>query len=736
MDRRRYLALCAAGLGSLAGCATDSREAVTDEPTATLGDASPSPDVPPLDGTWRSYQHDAANTGATDDPGPADDPVERWRRATTTGAPAASPAAVDGAFVVVTDTGVVYARDAADGAVRWTAPRTVTTAVAPVAAGETVVVADGRTLLGIGVDTGTDRWTTTLEESVIGLASAAGRVVATTPSGVRSFAPADGAAQWRRTTEEAVVTAPAVGDGTVAVGLAAGGVVAIDATTGRRRWGSSAETEPAFAPAAGNDRVYLAAGSRLIVFDAGSGDRRWDYRTDYPIASAPAVDGDGVYVASLDGDADPRTGTPPRDGDGTRTPAPTDTRWFAAELVALAPDGSERWHAEVTETYNFTSGPPDHLPLVLADDRLIVGLGGRLRAVDAATGDALWTATAGGVAPATTAGVVSTGVRGIDIEDGAVRWRFEAGGGVSPPAVVDNTVYVGSDDSYLYALAADTGAIEWAALTDGPVRATPAVEGDAVYVGTLEGTLYAFDRDDGSERWSVDVGGQVRSPVVRDGTVYVGNFSSAVTAVDAADGTEAWRTEAERTEGGQFVALEVAVDGESVYAGANGDLRAFDATDGSERWRATARERPVVQSPPVVGDEHVLVNMGESVRAFDPADGTERWTGATGGSNHPPVVRDGTVYAPGDGAVSAFDAADGTRRWRTGVGGDLALAAGEAAVYGRGHETPLLALDPSDGRELWRHGGFMATTPAAVADDYLFVGDETGAVRAVGPDPG
>jgi hypothetical protein len=50
-----------------------------------------------------------------------------------------------------------------------------------------------------------------------------------------------------------------------------------------------------------------------------------------------------------------------------------------------------------------------------------------------------------------------------------------------------------------------------------------------------------------------------------------------------------------------------------------------------------------------------------------------------------------------------------------------------------GLDTPLLALDPSDGSELWRHGGFDGTTSPALAGDYLFVGDETGRVRAIGP---
>jgi outer membrane protein assembly factor BamB len=409
--------------------------------------------------------------------------------------------------------------------------------------------------------------------------------------------------------------------------------------------------------------------------------------------------------------------------------------YFGSEVVALSPaDGAVQWRVELTAAYNFTSGPPARLPLVRADGRLIVGLDGTLRAFDAASGDERWTVRGVGVRPVATGGVVSTGTVGLDLEDGSVRWRFQSSDSVSPPSVVDNTVYVGSDDTYLYALAANAGTVEWAGRTDGPVRAAPAVGEDAVYVGTLDGTLHAFDREDGSERWQFDVGGQVQPPALYDGTVYVGNFSPTITAVDAATGTERWRTRADRDQGGQqFIALELAVDEGAVYTGANGDVRAFDASTGEQRWRVTHGEDAVVQSPPAVGEGLVFVNVGPELRAFDPADGTEHWTGRTGSTNRPPVVREGTVYSSGADAVYAFDATDGSRRWKQRVGGEVALAAGDRAVYGLGYDTPLVALDPGDGSELWQHGDRRLLTPPAIAGEYLFVGDDTGTVHGFGP---
>jgi len=740
MDRREFIGLLGtgAGLGALAGCAGDTRDtdspgsapspSPTGPPTETSTGTAPT--VDPLDGSWESYRHDAGNTAATDDPGPTAEPTELWRRATTTGEPATSPAAADGAFFLVTRSGVVYARAADDGAVRWSSDRTVDADIPPVATDGTVVVAGVDTLAGLSAGTGEERWTVALDGRVTGLATLGDGIVATSGSGIAAVAP-DGAERWRRPMDGTVATAPGSGGGTVAVGLSSGAVLALDGTDGEQRWRTPVGSEPAFAPAVGDGGVYVGAGSCVVALDAERGTERWEYDTDHPVAATPAPTPGGVYISTLEADVGPpSTGTSRETG--TPTPYATDTMWLGADLVALsAGEGTERWRSAVTERYSFTSGPPERLPVTTAEDRVLLGVGGELLAYDAATGEPAWSAEADAVRPAVTEGVVSTGRAGLDATDGSVRWRFRTGRGINAsPAVVGNTAYVGSDDQYVYALAADTGAVEWAVPTDGMVRASPAVGDGAVYVGTMDGSLYAFDRANGTERWRTRLGGQVQSPALADGTLYVGNFSQTVYAVDADDGSDRWRTE---VDGDRFVALTLAVADGAVFAGANGDLRAFDTADGNERW-SVVLDREVVQSSPVAADGTVYVNLGDSVRAFDAADGSERWSRTTGGSHHPPAVGDGTVYTPSEGAVHAFDATDGTERWRAGVGTDLALAVGDA-VYGLAHDAPVLALDTEGGDLLWRHGGPEWTTPPAIAGEYLFLGDGTGRVHALGQEP-
>ncbi len=63
----------------------------------------------------------------------------------------------------------------------------------------------------------------------------------------------------------------------------------------------------------------------------------------------------------------------------------------------------------------------------------------------------------------------------------------------SLPAVANGVVYVGSEDSNVYALNANTGVKLWNYSTGGVVKSSPAVANGMVYVGSNHFTsVYAF----------------------------------------------------------------------------------------------------------------------------------------------------------------------------------------------------------------------------------------------------
>jgi len=120
---------------------------------------------------------------------------------------------------------------------------------------------------------------------------------------------------------------------------------------------------------------------------------------------------------------------------------------------------------------------------------------------------------------------------------GRIQWEFKTGNVVSSsPAIgADGTVYVGSDDTKVYALDGKIGAKQWQFQTGVDVYSSPAIGADGtVYVGSKDQKVYALDGKTGVKQWEFKTGGWVYfSPSIgADGTVYVGSYDNKVYALD------------------------------------------------------------------------------------------------------------------------------------------------------------------------------------------------------------
>ncbi|WP_235907967.1 outer membrane protein assembly factor BamB family protein [Halosegnis longus] len=265
--------------------------------------------------------------------------------------------------------------------------------------------------------------------------------------------------------------------------------------------------------------------------------------------------------------------------------------------------------------------------------------------------------------------------------DGTEQWSFRTDDEVwSSPAVVDGTVYVGSDDAHVYALDARSGTEQWSFRTDGEVRSSPAVVDDTVYVGSGysaqvssppfdRGTVYALDAASGTERWTFQtandpVSGVSSSPAVVDGTVYVGSDDAHVYALDARSGTEQWSFQTANAPSSVVRSSPAVVDG-TVYIGSRDThVYALDARSGTEQW--SFQTDGWVRSSPAVVDDTVYVGSDDTrVYALDARGGTEQWSFRTDGEvRSSPAVVDDTVYIGNvDRHVYALDAASGTEQW-------------------------------------------------------------------------
>lgn len=321
--------------------------------------------------------------------------------------------------------------------------------------------------------------------------------------------------------------------------------------------------------------------------------------------------------------------------------------------------------------------------------------------------------------------------------DARVMWTFKTGAPVwSSPTLVDDVIYIGSDDKNVYALDAATGGRKWAAQTGGIVRCRPAVAEGTVYFSSDDGFLCAVDSSTGAQKWRFDTGGgdvkrilpdavgtawdyMQSSPAVSGGVVCVGSANGNVYAVDAKDGKEKWHFKT-----GDIVRSSPRVAKGVVYVGSNdGFLYALDAAAGTLVWRVDTHgaEWKAVTPSPIIADGTVYCgSRNPFFYAFDAATGKEKWRFSFGASwvESSAAFDDGVIYVGSSDAdkVFAIDAATGAKRWEykakgatwssPAVWGDLVYI-GDVDYYGlvppgKTVKGDLLALDKDTGAEVWR----------------------------------
>jgi len=314
-------------------------------------------------------------------------------------------------------------------------------------------------------------------------------------------------------------------------------------------------------------------------------------------------------------------------------------------------------------------------------------------------------------------------------------WSVPTDGAVvSSPAVVDGTLFVGSDDGNVYALDTADGSEQWRALTDDSVQSSPAVADGTLFVGSDDGTVYAFTAATADPVWTNSTGGIVVSPptVVND-TVFVSSYDTRIYALDAATGDQRWVVET----GGIVITAPAVVDGTVFVGSADNNVYALDAATGDRVW-TTELGNGVTASPTVV-DGTVFVGSGDGViHALAVADGTERWTFDVSGLSGPsPAVANGLVYVS-DGlfgeTVYALDAATGDQQWSFDTGGNVrsSPAVADGVVYVGSGDNSLYALGGANGHLLWEFvtDGPVNSSPAVV-DGTVFVGSSDGSVYAI-----
>ncbi len=212
-------------------------------------------------------------------------------------------------------------------------------------------------------------------------------------------------------------------------------------------------------------------GDRLAAYDLAAGTRTW--LVDAKLWSAP-VAGDGLV-------------------------------FFVEEqaIVALhAADGSRAWRAPLADAVAVA-------PVWASGWLVLATKSGAVIAIRAADGQHIWTHDIGVAAhapPAISANRVFVPLQdrrvvALDIASGTPAWERTLGGTPNEILALDERLFVGSTDNYLYSLLTDSGRVDWRWRAGADAIGMPAVDEQRVYFVSLDNVVRALNRSNGVQQW-------------------------------------------------------------------------------------------------------------------------------------------------------------------------------------------------------------------------------------------
>lgn len=245
--------------------------------------------------------------------------------------------------------------------------------------------------------------------------------------------------------------------------------------------------------------------------------------------------------------------------------------------------GTRAWHLDIT-----AAGP-----LAVSDEHLFFGAPDSLSAVDAKSGTTAWRADVAGYAGGPLAfgeglllGVVGPqSVGAFRARDGQMVWRRDFDAGIhTAPSLALNRAYVSLDDGRLLALDAGTGEPVWTRKLGGAPNEVLAVE-DRLYVGSDDNFLYCLFARDGSTNWRWRTGGDVIGAPLSDGErVYFVSKDNVVRGLDRHSGAQRWK----RALAGRPTRGVVGIAGVVLASGIAPRVWGFSMKDGTPAGDVTA----------------------------------------------------------------------------------------------------------------------------------------------------
>ncbi|MBU1410123.1 PQQ-binding-like beta-propeller repeat protein [Myxococcota bacterium] len=273
-----------------------------------------------------------------------------------------------------------------------------------------------------------------------------------------------------------------------------------------------------------------------------------------------------------------------------------------------------------------------------------------------------WTGTAVAVGDWLYVGSQDSWFYALDRNTGALRWKYKAGAMFKGScAYFAGRVFTGCVDDHIYCFHAKTGQVLWTYNTGTDCDSSPTIYKGRLYIAGESGFVHCFRPDTGALIWRTFVDGKEgpggsngaeTTPAIADDRVYVANFTGYLFCLRADNGALIWKAKT-----GDDTDASPAVSGGLVFAAAeqlSPYLFAFDAKTGAERWRfGGSFTRGFWATPAVVGNRVFIGADNGRMYCLDALTGKQLWEYAAGDSiwSSPAIVDNRVIFGSYDSHV-------------------------------------------------------------------------------------
>ncbi|OIV40052.1 pyrrolo-quinoline quinone [Flavobacterium johnsoniae] len=302
------------------------------------------------------------------------------------------------------------------------------------------------------------------------------------------------------------------------------------------KWKFKTEGRIFSSPIAQNGIVYIGSEDGfLYAVDEKTGNEKWKFKTNGAIHSSPSISEKTIYFGSFDGyyyAVNIQTG---KEIWKFKTGG---EHWLGEiGLWGMKPETEymeDLWDFYLSSPIVYQNGKTN-LVLFGSSD-------GNIYAVDAKIGKEIWKFKTNGPVHGTPVidqnkiyiGGWDAVLYALNVENGKEIWQFATGtqmgfkGIQSTVAVADGKVLFGARDPHFFSLDAETGKLNWKYDAENSwILSSAVIKDNTIYVGTSDTyALLALDLKTGKEKYRLKTNGYVySSPAIAGNTVYFGDFT-------------------------------------------------------------------------------------------------------------------------------------------------------------------------------------------------------------------